>query len=218
MALNDGNNMGFQKKDSGCWDASTDIGSCTEDESNVTIHPAGPPAPVLILQNDFLIEPYEMDVDGCKENEIYQKSGSNKDCGIFMTPESGKPNDRDMNYNRRNSISNAIIGGNLGATGDKGSCKSVTSIMIAPSLGSAESRSSLISGGKGGLGFPGLNPESWLNILRDITIPFFVAGMGMVGAGLLLDYVQVPVGTKLKGKMQKLCVFKTLPIKCLIIM
>lgn len=190
MAFDGGhNNMGFQKKDSGCWDASTDIGSCTEDETQVTIHPAATPAPAVIL-NDFLIEPYEMDVDA-KENEIYAKSDSNKDCGIFMTPSSGRPNNNEKDYNRKNSINNTIIGGNLGATGDKGSCKSVTSIMIAPSLGSAESRSSLISGGKGGHGLPGLKPESWHNILRDITIPFFVAGLGMVGAGLLLDYVQV---------------------------
>lgn len=194
------NNMGFQKKDSGCWDASTDIGSCTEDEGQVTIHPAAP-APVVILANDFLIEPYEMDVDG-KENEAYVKSGSNKDCSIFMTPESGKPHD-EKDYYKKNGINNSIIGGNLGATGDKGSCKSVTSIMIAPSLSCAESRSSLISGGKGGGhgDLPGLAPEPWHNILRDITIPFFVAGLGMVGAGLLLDIVQVSVFNQISLKM-----------------
>lgn len=34
-------------------------------------------------------------------------------------------------------------------------------------------------------------PENLLTMLFTITIPFFIAGFGMVGAGILLDIVQV---------------------------
>ncbi|CAL8126522.1 unnamed protein product [Orchesella dallaii] len=186
MAFNAENMSEIQKRDSGCWDSKTEVNS--EDETQVTIHPNPPmiiSSDLLQTSNGYLIEPYEMDVDASiKGNEKF-KANDNTDCGIFMTPESGNPNEQ--NYTRKNSITNSIIGGNLGAIGDKGSCRSVTSIMISPSLGSAESRSSLISGGRRGL--PGLNHEPWHQIFRDISLPFIIAGLGMVGAGLLLDLV-----------------------------
>lgn len=222
-------NNGLTKKDSGCWDAKTDIGSGSEDEVQITINlsPGGPhnnnhshlnlmttdsssTDPIIIPNNnnnnnDYLIEPYEMDIENPTNEINYTKADKDKGGsigggtgGIFMTSQSGKPVPDIENFHeryiRKNSLANSIIGGNnLGASGEKGSCKSVSSIMIPPSsLGSAESRSSLISGGgKGGHGLPGLNPEPWYHIIRDITIPFFIAGLGMVGAGLLLDYVMV---------------------------
>lgn len=47
---------------------------------------------------------------------------------------------------------------------------------------------SLIEGGGGEL--PG-EDESSLSILMQVMLPFLVAGLGMVGAGLVLDLVQV---------------------------
>ncbi|CAL8104828.1 unnamed protein product [Orchesella dallaii] len=37
---------------------------------------------------------------------------------------------------------------------------------------------------------PDSNKEKWTNILFQVCIPFFIAGMGMVGAGILLDFVK----------------------------
>jgi len=33
--------------------------------------------------------------------------------------------------------------------------------------------------------------ESFLGITTQISVPFFIAGMGMVGAGLVMDVIQV---------------------------
>ncbi|XP_035706175.1 solute carrier family 41 member 1 isoform X2 [Folsomia candida] len=56
---------------------------------------------------------------------------------------------------------------------------------IHPSLGAGDSRASLISLGKR----PVRKDETWISILSQIGLPFLIAGLGMVGAGLLLDYV-----------------------------
>lgn len=199
MSFNGRNLLGLQKKDSGCWDTRTEISSLSGDDAHIIIEPSPATSTENILTDDYIIEPYEMDVEAsAKVNEAYVKSEEPKDCGIFMTPESGKPNE--SKFMRKNSITNSIIGGNLAVAGEKGSCKSVTSIMINPSLGSGESRSSLISSGGGGGGDDGgkdghgratPGTERWHDILKDITIPFFIAGLGMVGAGLLLDEVMV---------------------------
>jgi hypothetical protein len=46
-------------------------------------------------------------------------------------------------------------------------------------------------------------PQKWYKILLEILIPFFIAGLGMVGAGLFLDYVTVRL------KMNTICfIFK----------
>jgi hypothetical protein len=36
-----------------------------------------------------------------------------------------------------------------------------------------------------------LKKEKWCIILLQILFPFFIAGLGMVGAGVVLDIVQV---------------------------
>ena len=33
--------------------------------------------------------------------------------------------------------------------------------------------------------------EEWQHVLAQIIVPFFIAGFGMVAAGVLFDYVQV---------------------------
>jgi len=47
---------------------------------------------------------------------------------------------------------------------------------------SRDSRESLI---------PDDHKETWLTILGQVCIPFLIAGLGMVGAGIILDHVQV---------------------------
>ena len=47
---------------------------------------------------------------------------------------------------------------------------------------SRDSRESLI---------PDEHKETWLTILGQVCIPFIIAGLGMVGAGLILEHVQV---------------------------
>lgn len=41
---------------------------------------------------------------------------------------------------------------------------------------------------------PHSEPETFLSIGLQVLLPFLVAGMGMVGAGIYLDHVQVRFG------------------------
>lgn len=35
------------------------------------------------------------------------------------------------------------------------------------------------------------NDEKWYHILREVILPFFLAGLGMVGAGVIFDIIAV---------------------------
>ncbi|ODM93143.1 Solute carrier family 41 member 2 [Orchesella cincta] len=164
----------IHKSDSGCWDAETEIS--LEDITPVKINP-NPPIIIIsptstISSNDYIIAPNEVDIDAAiKAKAAKERSNTNSD--VVVTSESGNPNPTSQRYEymRKKSIADSIIeafAGNIGAIGP----------------GNAVSRASLVSRGKWRL-----TPEPWYKILRDISFPFMVAGLGMVGAGLLLDLV-----------------------------
>jgi len=64
------------------------------------------------------------------------------------------------------------------------SSDSTARLMPTPTddIASQDSRESLLVGGR---------KESWLTIFSQVFIPFIIAGLGMVGAGVILDVVKV---------------------------
>lgn len=45
--------------------------------------------------------------------------------------------------------------------------------------------------------------EKWQHILREILIPFIIAGIGMVAAGILFDIVEVTLKNRLKQTFKR---------------
>ncbi|CAL8125131.1 unnamed protein product [Orchesella dallaii] len=163
---------GITKNDSGCWDANTEIS--LEDEIPVKINP-NPPLQMIIISpnstvslssNTPVIAPNEIDIDAAIRAKVV-KERENTSAEDFTKSESGNQNEQ--KYARKKSIADSIIEA------------------IAGNTGNTNSRASLVSRGKRGL--PRFTPEPWYKTLRDISFPFIVAGLGMVGAGLLFDYV-----------------------------
>lgn len=105
------------------------------------------------------------------------------DCGDGLDAEKSKA---------RSSFSNSVVGSGqiLGVGGGGGGGKDFSPNIIHQSLGAGDSRASLISLGNGK---KVRKDETWIAILSQIGLPFLIAGLGMVGAGLLLDYVMVCV-------------------------
>jgi len=118
--------------------------------------------------------------------------------GIFMTESSGVIPDHGSSMYpgkldkcgsiSRGSLSNSIIGSSIGDGNDKDNASVVTSSIIHSNLSGGDSRASLISLGKP---ITIRKNERWFHILSQIGIPFLIAGLGMVGAGILLDHVMV---------------------------
>jgi hypothetical protein len=142
--------------------------------------------------------------DGISMNFSISSMGESGDAsagggGVFVTESSAVlpiyNHNKYVNSRRtlsRSSLSNSIGGGSSvsigigGNDGDKNNNSgSGTSNIV--SLGAGDSRASLISLGKHKI----RKDETWISILSQVGVPFLIAGLGMVGAGLLLDYVMV---------------------------
>lgn len=47
---------------------------------------------------------------------------------------------------------------------------------------------------------PGLQDEKWWHITIQVSIPFFIAGIGTIGAGIILGHVEVSCAIKYQQK------------------
>jgi hypothetical protein len=199
--------------DSGVWNmASSREQLHGENDSGVAtpIRGALTPTPTILQDEAFVIDCDDIEIitdsaihscaedDGISMNYSLDSIERGVGGGIFMTESSrGLPITGDRIYGKmdksnslsRGSLSNASYAGaavSAGGGDDKDNSSAIT--IVHPSIAGGDSRSSLISIDKAKA-----RPkhERWYHILSQVGPPFLIAGLGMVGAGLLLDKVMV---------------------------
>lgn len=62
---------------------------------------------------------------------------------------------------------------------------------------------------------PGIKQEKWTTILLQVSIPFFLAGIGTIGAGIVLGRVEVSPSSQLNKNIKDEYCFHQTVSNCL---
>jgi len=171
--------------DSGVWDeaSSSTLDQVDIVDSDSTIH-HNQTNPTFIIDFDD-----EISMCSSAADNTFRSDAKN---GIFMTDSSSSL----PTFNNISKSKESLDGG------------------ISFSIGGANSNDpTALSGGSSRLSLihvetlKKLRKERWYHILSQVGPPFFIAGLGMVGAGLLLDMVMVSEESDLSNIYQIKCIF-----------